>query len=108
MNDEEFEDKLRVLAARLARRDPTAAWKADILGQARSGASVRSPRWLALGLGFAWACIAVLRITTPDTTSLNGTPARAPEALADFRHASDTPLQALIALHTNPQFPDVP
>ena len=111
MNDEEFEDKLRVLASKLTRPDPTAAWKAEILTRARTEATVHTPRWLVLGLGMSWICIAILRLTTPETTSIHRTRSGADMLAAtpaDFRHTSDTPLRALIALHSNPQFPDHP
>jgi hypothetical protein len=111
MNYEEFEDKLRVLTAKLTRPDPTAAWKTEILARARTDAASRFPRWPVLALGMTWVCIAVLRLTTPDTTSLHRAGAGSEMRTAmspGFQDKSDTPLRALIALHSNPQFPDHP
>ena len=111
MNDQDFEDKLRALTGALRRPDPTAGWKSEILARARSGAQVRTPRWLLLGLGMAWACSAVLRISTPDTRQLHGDVAGMDShasAFTVFQNDPDTPLRAHLALQSNPEFPDLP
>jgi hypothetical protein len=71
MNDDAFEKKLCELTDALQRPDPTPAWKSDILARARREADAvprertRSPRWLAGGLGVAWAAIFLMDFTTP-------------------------------------------
>ena len=111
MNDQDFEDKLRALTGALRRPDPTAAWKAEILTRARSGAKIRTPRWLLLGLSMAWVCIAVLHMATPDTSSVQGSVTGVSshhEAFSVLHNASETPLRTLIALQSNPEYPDLP
>ena len=111
MNDEEFEEKLRALTGKLARPDPTPEWKAAILARARSGPPIRVPRWPLLTLGMAWLCIAVLHLATPDSAVrqdyVGGADPRV-ETVVAFGKTSDTPLQALLALQSNPDFPDHP
>jgi hypothetical protein len=111
MSDEEFEDKLRSLTAKLARPDLTGAWKAEILARARTDPRSRFPRWPMLALGMTWVCIAILRLTTPEASILHGAGGGAEVRAAvppDFRDTLDTPLRALIALHSNSQFLDHP
>jgi len=111
MNDQDFEDKLRALTGALHRPDPTAGWKSEILARARSGAQVRTPRWLLLGLGMAWVCIAVLHVATPDTGRLQASVAGMDShggASTVFQNDPDTPLRAHLALQSNPEFPDLP
>jgi hypothetical protein len=116
MNDQEFEDRLRALTGTLRRPDPTAEWKTEILARARTRATVHTPRWLVLGLSTAWLCIVVLRIATPNTSGLQGFVAGVDShevdsqenAPADLRHPADTPLRTLLALQSNPEFPDLP
>jgi hypothetical protein len=111
MNDEEFEHKLRALTEKLARPDPTPGWKSEILAHARSEAAIRVPRWPLLTLGMAWVCIAALHIATPGTAARRdyvvGPDPRVETGIA-FGNTPDTPLQALLALQSNPEFPDHP
>lgn len=108
MNDDAFEDKLRALACALHRDDPTPEWKAEILDRARREAVIRTPRWLLAGLGMAWVCIAILRITTPDTDRITHGLVVADARVEAVHGITDTPFRALIALQSNPEFPDRP
>ena len=111
MNDDDFEAKLRALTGVLQRPDPTREWKAEILARARRDSEIRAPRWLLRSLGAAWIVSAILHFATPDTAtarsqaSLAATPDSSPSHLLD---TPDTPLRALIALQSNPEFPEIP
>ena len=73
MNEHDFENSLRSLAAPLACLDPTPEWKAEILSVAhcaRKRSAAPTPRWLLATLGTAWVVIVLLRLTTPDSAPL--------------------------------------
>jgi hypothetical protein len=112
MNDDEFEDKLRALTAKLVRPDPTAGWKAEILARAGQARRIRAPRWYLVSLGMAWICIVILRLSTPGADDINGRLSAGPSASAvipgAFHDAPDTPWETIIALNSNPDFPDLP
>lgn len=111
MNDGEFENMLRAFTSALHRPDPAPAWKVEILARARREAAIRSPRWLLACLGLAWAFAAFLRITTPDTSGGErhaGNSSARIEANAAAPDSPDTPFRALIALQSNPEYPDHP
>lgn len=107
MNDEEFEDKLRALTAKLVRPDPTPGWKSDILARSRATCekgAPRPPRWFLTMLGAAWLLIAFLRFTTPaDIVSPN-----ANAISAELGSAEDVPLRTLMAFRANPELLDLP
>lgn len=107
MNDSEFEDKLRALTEKLARPDPTLAWKADILVRARRAREAnvaRAPRVLLTILAAAWLLIATFRLTTPadpaGTLAAYGSPA--------LTSQGETPLQMLIAFQSKTEILDQP
>jgi hypothetical protein len=108
MNDHEFEERLRTLAGRMERPDPTPGWKADILAQARlAGAkgAPRSPRWLLTSLGAAWLLIGMLRFTTPAGEKASGS---AYAQSSDVVAAKVTSLRSLMAIHSHPELLDLP
>ena len=109
MNDDDFEKKLQALTRALRRPDPTAAWKADILSQARreAGASphVRTlpPRWLMLSWAAAWIAIVALEFTSPQFTDSDATLNQPPMAQEQTPHntkSAKADLPALIAFHS--------
>jgi hypothetical protein len=114
--EEDFEQKLRALTSRLARPDPTPAWKPDILARAareRDAQTPRAPRWFLASLGTAWVCIGILRLSTPRADGIGhdftvGAPAASGPAHASRHEATDTPWKTIIALNANPDFPDLP
>lgn len=68
---DDFEKKLIALAGALHRPDPTPAWKAEILAQARREADaipirgLLPPRALVLTWAAAWTAIALMTFSTP-------------------------------------------
>lgn len=109
MNDDDFEKKLQALTRALRRPDPTAAWKADILSQARreAGASphVRTlpPRWLMLSWAAAWIAIVALEFTSPQFSDSDATlnqPSLARTDAAQKATPAKADLPALIAFHS--------
>ena len=73
MNPDEFEQALMRDLASASRRDPTPAWKADIL--ARASAPVRRkvitfPRPMLLAWAACWVAVLVLHFMTPSSTPL--------------------------------------
>jgi hypothetical protein len=107
MNDEEFEDKLRALTAKLGRPDPTQGWKADILSHARHSREGRlpgAPRLLVVVLGAAWLLIAILRFTTPSDMAVMPTE----RSTTPLAAREDSALRMLIAFRSNPSFLDMP
>lgn len=108
MNDDDFEKKLQALTRALRRPDPTAAWKADILSQARreAGASphVRTlpPRWLMLSWAAAWIAIVALEFTSPQFSDSDATLNQPPMAQTPLNTKSaKADLPALIAFHSH-------
>ena len=112
MNDDEFEDKLHALTDRLSRPDPTPAWKTDILAHAREACRIRAPRWYLVSLGMVWICIGILWLSTPGIDDINANSTTGPSASAVvpglIHDAPDTPWKTIIALNSNPDFPDLP
>jgi hypothetical protein len=111
MNDNDFEEELRALSARLVRPDPTPGWKAEILERARHAreqAVPRTPRWLLAALGIAWLMIAVLRLTTPGDSTAYGPAHSATMPVAQNSPAPEAPWSALMAFHSNPELLDLP
>lgn len=124
MNTDDLEKDLRdrMGAAGLQQRDPTAAWKVDILRQAREarsredGAAVAAPRWLLVALGAAWCAILALRMTTPDpdaqdqvlTTTVAAKEARGPAGPQASDDLPLTALSALLAINAQNQPAEVP
>ena len=107
MNDEEFEDKLRALTTKVTRPDPTPAWKADILAQARRArakGAPHAPRWLLTVLGAAWLLIAALRFSTPADSSVRGASPSSTVAASQ----RETSMRWLMAYHSNPDLLDLP
>ncbi|HSJ01713.1 MAG TPA: hypothetical protein VK956_04630 [Verrucomicrobium sp.] len=98
MNADDFEKQLRdrVAVAGLVPHDPTPQWKQAILDRAMQEASrattKRSPRWLLTTLGAAWALIAVLHFTTPESTAPGAFVARH-ERSAPMNRDTDVPYQ---------------
>jgi hypothetical protein len=111
--EEDFELKLRSLTAKLARPDPTAAWKADILSRAsraREARRTRTPRWFLATLGVAWVCIGLLWVSTPraDDLSFSSTAPSSVATSGSYHDAPDTPWKTIIALNSNPDSTDLP
>jgi hypothetical protein len=122
MNTEDLEKDLRdrMAAAGLQQRDPTAAWKQDILRQARvarerGDAGVpAAPRWLLIALGAAWCLIVMLRVTTPASgahalvTTVAPEEAKNPVTSTSTDDLPLTALGALLAINAQNQPSEVP
>jgi hypothetical protein len=90
MNDREFEDKLRKLAAGWVRRDRTSTWKTDMLAKAhraRTALAPRAPFWLLAILGASWVLIAALRFTTPAGAGAPASTRHETEAVSPEAHS---------------------
>jgi hypothetical protein len=108
MNDDDFENKLRVLTGALQRPDPTPAWKADILARARREADAiplkrnLPPRWLMLGWAAAWTAILAMNLFTQRESSADlalSPRVSAPKQATPNIASPQGELPALIAFH---------